>query len=82
MVRARILAGNMPAVCRGEASGMFATKAMYINITTGKLTQARVGYVVKCTAELGKDGNKPFQCEFSKSGEFLHFKSLVGECRL
>jgi hypothetical protein len=70
--------GNMPAYCRGEASSMFAIKPTYIK--TEKLMRNKDGsYYVKGMADLGDQGKKPFQCDFSKKGEFLHFKSLVNE---
>ena len=70
--------GNMPAYCRGEASSQFATKPTHIK--TEKLKTNKNGsYYVKGTADLGDQGKKPFQCDFSKKGEFLHFKSLVDE---
>jgi hypothetical protein len=73
-----IAPGNMPAYCRGEASRQFATKPAYIQ--TEKLVRNKDGsYYVKGTADLGREGKKPFQCDFSKNGEFLHFKSLVDE---
>lgn len=73
-----IAPGNMPAYCRGEASSQFAIKPAYIK--TQKLARNKDGsYYVKGTADLGKEGKKPFQCDFSKQGEFLHFKSLVDE---
>jgi hypothetical protein len=51
---------------------------MYIK--TQKLMRNKDGsYYVKGTADLGNQGKKPFQCDFSKKGEFLHFKSLVDE---
>jgi hypothetical protein len=71
---------NMPAFCRGEAARMFATQPRYI--TTGRLSRAGAGYVVKGKADLGNEGNKPFQCEFSERGQFMHFKSLVDEGKL
>lgn len=76
-----IAPGNMPAYCRGEASSQFATKPMYIK--TQKLVRNKNGsYYVKGTADLGNQGKKPFQCNFSKKGEFLNFQSLVDEGRL
>jgi len=73
-----IAPGNMPAYCRGEASSQFATKPMYIK--TQKLVRNKNGsYYVRGTADLAEHGKKPFQCDFSKKGEFLHFKSLVNE---
>jgi hypothetical protein len=70
--------GNMPAYCRGQASSQFATKPVYIK--TQKLVRNKNGsYYVKGTADLGNQGKKPFQCDFSKKGEFLHLKSLVNE---
>ena len=68
----------MPAYCRGQASSQFATKPVYIK--TQKLVRNKNGsYYVKGTADLGNQGKKPFQCDFSKKGEFLHLKSLVDE---
>jgi hypothetical protein len=76
-----IAPGNMPAYCRGEASSQFATKPMYIK--TQKLVRNKNGsYYVKGTGDLGNQGKKPFQCDFSKKGEFLHFRSLVDEGKL
>jgi len=76
-----IAPGNMPAYCRGEASSQFATKPMYIK--TQKLVRNKNGsYYVRGTADLGEQGKKPFQCDFSKSGEFRYFKSLVNEGKL
>ena len=73
-----IAPGNMPAYCRGEASRQFAIKPAYIK--TQKLVRNKDGsYFVKGIADLGKEGKKPFQCDFSKQGEFLHLKSLVDE---
>lgn len=73
--------GDMADYCRGEAAGQFATKPARIN--TGKPTRVKgEGYAVKGTADLGNQGNKPFQCDFDQSGRFLHFKSLVDEGRL
>ena len=70
--------GNMPAYCRGQASSEFGTKPVYIK--TQKLVRNKNGsYYVKGTADLGNQGKKPFQCDFSKKGEFLHLKSLVNE---
>jgi len=70
--------GDMPAYCRGQASSQFATKPVYIK--TQKLVRNKNGsYYVKGTADLGNQGKKPFQCDFSKKGEFLHLKSLVNE---
>ena len=70
--------GNMPAYCWGEASSQFATKPVYIK--TQKLVRNKNGsYYVKGTGDLGNQGKKPFQCDFSKKGEFLHLKSLVNE---
>ena len=70
--------GDMPAYCRGQASSQFATKPVYIK--TQKLVRNKNGsYYVKGTADLGTQGKKPFQCDFSKKGEFLHLKSLVDE---
>lgn len=70
--------GDMPAYCRGQASSQFATKPVYIK--TQKLVRNKNGsYYVKGTADLGNQGKKPFQCDFSKKGEFLHLKSLVDE---
>jgi hypothetical protein len=73
-----IAPGNMPAYCRGEASSQFAIKPAYIK-TQKSVRNENGSYSVKGTADLGKEGKKPFQCDFSKQGEFLHFKSLVDE---
>ena len=76
-----IAPGNMPAYCRGEAASQFATKPMYIK--TQKLVRNKNGsYYVKGTGDLGNQGKKPFQCDFSKKCEFLHFRSLVDEGKL
>lgn len=73
--------GNMAAYCRGEAAGQFATKPTYIK--TGKLTRVKGGgYSVKGTADLGDQGQKPFQCKFGKDGKYLGLESLVDEGKL
>ncbi len=70
--------GNMAAYCRGEASAQFGTKPIYIK--TQKLVRNKDGsYHVKGTADLGNQGKKSFQCNFTKKGEFLPLQSLVNE---
>ena len=70
--------GDMPTYCRRQAYSEFGTKPVYIK--TQKLVRNKNGsYYVKGTADLGNQGKKPFQCDFSKKGEFLHLKSLVNE---
>jgi hypothetical protein len=69
---------QMSKFCQGEAAGQYGTKPTYIK--TEKPKQAKDGsYTVNGTADLGSQGTKPFQCHFSKSGEFKHLMSLVDE---
>jgi hypothetical protein len=70
--------GNMVAYCRGEASAEYQTKPVYIK--TQKLVRNKDGsYHVKGTADLGNQGQKPFQCNYDKKGEFKGVMSLVNE---
>ncbi|MEB3175062.1 MAG: hypothetical protein VKN60_07750 [Cyanobacteriota bacterium] len=69
---------QMSKFCQGEAASQYGTKPIYIK--TEKPKQTKDGsYTVNGTADLGNQGTKPFQCHFSKSGEFKHFMSLVDE---
>ncbi len=81
VIAAPVTPGNMPAYCRGEAASQFNTKPTYIK--TEKLKKNKDGsYSVKGMADLGNQGKKPFECHFSKTGEFLHFMSLVNEGKM
>ncbi len=76
-----VIPNNMPTNCQGEAVKQFNTKPA--NIKTEKAQKNKDGsYSVKGTADLGKQGKKPFECHFSKTGEFLHFMSLVNEGKM
>lgn len=80
-IAAKVTQAEMPAYCRGEAAGQFNTKPTYIK--TEKVRKNKDGsYSVKGTADLGNQGKKPFECHFSKTGEFLHFMSLVDEGKM
>ena len=69
--------GKMKNYCRGEAAGQFATKPMYVNVNDAYPSDNK--YIVKGSADLGREGNKPFECVFDGNGNFLRFQSLVNE---
>ena len=69
--------GKMKNYCRGEAAGQFATKPMYVNVNDVHPRNNK--YIVKGSADLGRDGNKPFKCVFDGNGNFVRFESLVNE---
>jgi len=77
-IGAPVAKDQMSKFCQGEAAGQYGTKPIYIK--TEKPKQAKDGsYTVNGTADLGNQGTKPFQCRFSKSGEFKDVMSLVDE---
>jgi len=73
--------GNMPAHCRGEASAIYKVRPNYIK-TAGIKNEPNGGYSIDGTADLGRQGRKPFRCRFSAKREFIDVMSLVNEGRL
>jgi hypothetical protein len=73
--------GNMPAHCRGEASAVYAVRSNYIK-TGAMKTEPNGAYSIDGTADLGRQGRKPFRCRFTAKREFIDVMSLVNEGRL
>lgn len=68
---------QMKAYCKGEAAGQYGTRPQYINV--GNVHPRNNKYIAKGTADLGRNGQKPFKCVFDGNGNFLRFQSLVNE---
>ena len=68
---------EMKGYCRGEAAGQFGTRPTYIIINDVHPRDNK--YIVKGSADLGRNGNKPFKCVFDGNGNFVRFQSLVNE---
>ncbi len=68
--------GNRKAYCRGEVSGMYATRPAYV--TTGKLVRARDGSTsVSGSVDKGSEGIKKFKCRFDPKGRFVDVMALT-----
>lgn len=75
---APITPGNRKAYCRGEVSGMYATKPAYV--TTGKLLRARDGTTsVSGTVDKGSEGIKKFKCRFDAKGKFIDVMAMTSD---
>lgn len=71
----------MPAHYRGEASAVYAVRPN--SIKTGAMkTEPNGAYSIDGTADLGRQGRKPFRCRFTARREFIDVMSLVNEGRL
>ena len=71
--RGNVNYGKMKDYCRGEAAGQFGTKPMYVNINDVHPRDNK--YIVKGSADLGRDGQRSFKCVYDQYGSFLHFKA-------
>jgi hypothetical protein len=70
--------GNMPAYCRGEVSGMYGTKPIYVK--TGKIVKAQDGSLsIKGTVDKGSEGIKAFTCRFDKKGNFIDVMAMTSD---
>ncbi len=68
--------GNRKAYCRGEVSGMYATKPAYVK--TGKLLAAKDGSTsVSGTVDKGSEGIKKFKCRFDTKGRFIDLMAMT-----
>jgi len=68
--------GNRKAYCRGEVSGMYGTKPIYV--TTGKLIRARDGTTsVSGSVDKGNEGIKKFKCRFDAKGRFIDVMAMT-----
>jgi len=71
-----ISAGNMPAYCRGEVSGMFGTRPTYVK--TDKSVRAADGSsAISGTVDKGSEGIKRFKCRFDANGRFIEVMALT-----
>jgi hypothetical protein len=73
--------GNMAAYCRGEASGQYGVRPLYIKTGATK-TAADGSFSIDGTADKGTEGKKPFRCRFTAKREFIDVMSLVDEGKL
>ena len=64
---------EMKNYCRGEAAGQFGTRPTYVNINDVHPRDNK--YIVKGSADLGRDGQRSFKCVYDQYGSFLHFKA-------
>ncbi|WP_156912012.1 hypothetical protein [Kaistia adipata] len=70
--------GNMPAYCRGEVSGQYGTKPMYVK--TAKPKRAKDGSTtIRGTVDKGSEGIKAFECQFDAKGRFIGVMALTSD---
>jgi len=72
---APISPGNMPALCRGEASQQYGVRPNYI--TTGSLVADPRGSVIDGSADQGRNGIKRFRCRFDARGRFIDVMAMT-----
>lgn len=73
-----VTAGNMPAFCRGEVSGMYATKPGYVK--TDPVARAKDGSTsIDGTVDKGSEGIKQFRCRFDAKGRFIDVMALTSD---
>lgn len=70
--------GNMSAFCRGEVSGMFATRPAYVK--TDPVARAKDGSTsIDGTVDKGSEGIKQFRCRFDATGRFIDVMALTSD---
>ncbi len=70
--------GNMPAYCRGEVSGQYGTKPMYVK--TAKPKRAKDGSTtIRGTVDKGSEGIKEFECQFDAKGNLTGVMALTSD---
>lgn len=70
--------GNMPAYCRGEVSGQYGTKPMYVK--TSKPKHAKDGSTtIRGTVDKGNEGIKAFECQFDAKSRFVGVMALTSD---
>jgi len=75
---AALTRGNMPAYCRGEASGQYGVKPAYIK-TDAIASGADGGSTIDGTADQGTNGIKKFRCRFDSAGRFVDVMALTSD---
>lgn len=71
-----IAPGNRKAYCRGEVSGQYGIKPVYV--TTGKLVKGAKGTTsVSGTVDKGSEGIKKFKCRFDAKGRLIDVMALT-----
>lgn len=75
---APIAAGNMPAFCRGEVAGQYATKPAYVKTGT-PMKQADGSTVIDGTVDKGSEGVKTFRCRFDSNGAFVDVMATTSD---
>ena len=71
-----IRAGNRPAYCRGEVSGMFGTRPNYVK-TDKPVRAGDGGSAISGTVDKGSEGVKRFRCSFDANGRFIEVMALT-----
>ena len=75
---APVTRGNMPAVCRGEASSQYGVKPAHIE--TGAITAgADGGSSIDGTTDKGPDGIKKFRCRFDAAARFIDVMATTSD---
>ncbi|OOG70294.1 hypothetical protein BLJAPNOD_04614 [Ensifer sp. M14] len=75
---APITAGNMPAFCRGEVAGQYATKPAYVK-TGAPMKQADGSTMIDGTVDKGSEGVKAFRCRFDTKGAFVDVMAMTSD---
>jgi len=70
--------GNRPAYCRGEVSGQYGTKPMYVK--TEKLVKEKDGSTsISGTVDKGSEGTVKFKCRFDAQGKFVDVMAMTSD---
>ena len=72
---AAISAKNRPAYCRGEVSGMYGTRPLYVK--TARPVKEHGGQAIYGTVDKGREGIKKFKCRFDAHGNFVDVMALT-----
>lgn len=77
---APISRGNMPAYCRGEASGLYNVRPRYVK--TARIVKTRDGFQIAGTVDLGSQGKRRFACLYDSARNFVNVQSMTDEGKL
>lgn len=68
--------GNRAAYCRGEVSGMYGTRPIYVK--TARLVKDKSGATsISGTVDKGSEGIKAFKCRFDARGRFIDVMAMT-----
>lgn len=71
-----IAPGDRKAYCRGEVSGMYGTKPIYV--TTGTLVRGKGATTsVSGTVDKGTEGIKKFMCKYDAKGRLVDVMAMT-----